>query len=137
MPLSPIVALAAFFGSLGVASRYLDSIADRIAPDLRSGAKPYRPVKVMSKTFFWRLAEGIAIVLLLALWIRSSIALRYALAAVATSGFLIQSYVFRLRPMFARGATQKERAILFALNVTGAFSLGYLLLWSARQVHAG
>ena len=89
------------------------------------------------KTFLWRLAEGIAVVLLLALWIRGSIALRYALAAVATIGFLIQTYVFRLRPMFARGATQKERAILFALSVTGAFSLGYLLLWSARQGHAG
>jgi small-conductance mechanosensitive channel len=129
MLLSPIVALAAFFGSLGIASKYLDSVADRIAPDLRSGTKPYRPVKVMSKAFLWRLAEGIAVALLLALWIRGSIALRYALAAVATIGFLIQTYVLRLRPIFARGATQKERAILFALSVTGAFSLGYLLLW--------
>ena len=137
MPLAPIVALAAFFGSLGIASRYLDSIADRIAPDLRSGAKPHRPVKVMSKTSLWRLGEGISVVLLLALWIRGSIALRYALAAVATIGFLIQTYVWRLRPIFARGAAQKERAILFALNGTGALSLGYLLLWSARQMHAG
>ena len=135
--LSVIVALAAFFGSLGMASKYFDSVADRIAPDLRSGKKPYRPVKVRSKTFLWRLAQGIVVVLLLALWIRGSIALRYALAAVVAIGFLIQIYVLRLRPLFERGATSQERAILFLLNVAGALSLGCLLLLSARQGHAG
>ena len=92
MLLSVIVAVAAFVGSLGTASKYFDSVADRIAPDLRSGTKPYRLVTVWSKSFLWRLAEGIAVVLLLALWIRGSIALRYALAAVVTIGFLIQIY---------------------------------------------
>src|SRR6266436_4155241 len=106
MLLSLIVALGAFFGSLGIASKYLDSIADRIAPDLKSGMKPYRPEKVRAMTLLRRVAQGIAVTLL-------------------------------LRPIFARGATPKERAVLLMLNVAGALSLGYLLLWSAWQGHAG
>ncbi len=137
MLLSLIVALGAFFGSLGIASKYLDSIADRIAPDLKSGMKPYRPEKVRAMTLLRRVAQGIAVMLLLVLWIRGPVALRYGLAAVVTLSFFIQSYTLRLRPIFARGATPKERAVLLMLNVAGALSLGYLLLWSAWQGHAG
>ena len=137
MLLSLIACLAIFFTSLGMASKYFDSVADRIAPDLRSGTKPYRPVKLTFKAFLRRLAEVIVVLLALALWIRGSIALRYALAAVVTIGFAIQIYLQRLKPLFARGATPRERGILLLLNVAGALSLGSLLLWSARQGHVG
>jgi len=137
MLLSLIVALAAFFGSLGIASKYLESVADRIAPDLKAGMKAHRPEKVGATTLLRRLAQVIAILVVLALWIRGPVALRYGLAAVVTLTFFIDSYALRLRPVFARGATPKERAVLFMLNVAGALSLGYLLLWSAWQGHAG
>jgi hypothetical protein len=62
---------------------------------------------------------------------------RRSMVAVVAIGFLIQTYVRRLRPLFAGGATSQERAVLFLLNVAGALSLGCLLWWSARQGHAG
>jgi hypothetical protein len=132
-----LLATAALLGSLVTASKYLDSVAARVAPDLVSGKKPHQPVTLRSGAFLWLLLETLAAVLLIVLWIRGTLALRYVIATVGAIAFLVQFYILRLRPVFARGATPTERAALLLLSAAGALSLGCLLFWSARQGHAG
>lgn len=132
MLLSVLIAVTVFVASLAIASRYLDSIANGIAPDLRSGKRPLRPAKFSGWIWNWLLVTLASV-----LWVRGPLIMRYVLAAVVAVAFAVQFYALRLRPMFVRGASSKQRAILLALAVVGAISLGYLLILSARQGNAG
>jgi hypothetical protein len=134
-----LLPLIGFFGFFTAFSRYSDSIARRIAPDLESGRKRPQASRAPQGTLEWLrfLAKAIVPVLALVLWIRGSIPLRWVLTILVLASLARLIYKMRLKPLFERGVSSKERTILFGLAGAGLISLSYLLLSFASQQHAG
>ena len=127
------------FSALFILARLCDSIARRIAPDLVSGPRNSHVRQTPRGIWGWLRfgAPSLGAAALLVLAMNTPVRLQYAFVVVLFLSFFWLMYQRRLKPLFLKGVTLRERATLYLFALLTLAPWCYFILRALHDRHAG